>query len=137
MKMRRSITLFIVLMVFVCGMLGAQESVNFEEKIAVRPELEGMKILCVKRAMPKPGKNGLRITAFKSLGFPSNHECQSAVRKTGYDNEIGILDLTTGEYSTLYRPGGGSFVGHINLHWNANKFLFTQSNETNYKIFMR
>ena len=37
--------------------------------------------------------------------------------------------------ATLYRPEGKNFVGNINLHWNAKKFIFTQSDETNYKIF--
>lgn len=135
MKRNPPVALLAMLLTFAFCVLHCEVQAELKDTVNAYPELDGLKVLCVKRAMPKPGKSKLRITAFKSLGFPSNHECQSAVRKTGYDNEIGILDLATGEYSTLYRSGGGSFIGHINLHWNAQKFLFTQSNETNYRIF--
>lgn len=82
------------------------------ERIKAYPVLEGMKILCVKRAMPRVGKKGPSLTTLKSLGFPSNHECQSSVKKMMFSNEIGILDLATGRYATLYRPQGKSFVGN-------------------------
>ena len=61
------------------------------ETVEAYPVLEGMKILCVKRAMPEVGKKGPSITMLKSLGFPSNHECQSSVDKMNFNNEIGIL----------------------------------------------
>jgi formylglycine-generating enzyme required for sulfatase activity len=135
MKRNLPMTLFAVLSAFACGTLRAAEHGNLKDTVKAYPMLEGMKILCVKRAMPRVGKTGPRMTMLKSLGFPSNHECQSSVRKMNYNNEFGILDVATGEYTTLYRPGGKSFVGNINLHWNAEKLLFTQSDETNYKIF--
>ncbi|MDX1285787.1 MAG: hypothetical protein R3182_12275, partial [Draconibacterium sp.] len=53
----------------------------------------------------------------------------------GYENEIGVLDVVSGKYSTLYRPKGNYFVGQINLHWNADKFLFTETDSINWKIY--
>ena len=73
-------TLLAVLLAFACGTLRAEDPVNPIETVEAYPALEGMKILCVKRTMPRVGKTGPRITMLKSLGFPSNHECQSSVR---------------------------------------------------------
>ena len=135
--MKRSLTMILVavLPTFVSGTFGAEDRVNLKETVEAYPVLEGMEILCIKRATPKVGRKAPSITMLKGLGFPSNHECQSAVKKMNYNNEIGILELATGKYTTLYRPIGKNFVGNINLHWNAKKLIFTQSDETNYKIF--
>jgi formylglycine-generating enzyme required for sulfatase activity len=124
-----------VLLASCCSTLGAEDRVTPKETIEAYPVLKGMKILCVKRAMPKAGKKAPSMTMLKSLGFPSNHESQSSVAKMSYRNEIGILNLATRKYTTLYRPRGENFVGHINLHWSATRFIFAQSDETNYKIF--
>ncbi|MCK4958455.1 MAG: SUMF1/EgtB/PvdO family nonheme iron enzyme [Planctomycetes bacterium] len=94
-----------------------------------------LKILCVKRVWPKTNQKAQAKAVLKNLGFPTNHECQSSLPRGNYKNEIGIVDTATGEYTTLYKPKGNRFVGHINLHWNADKLLFTQSGETNWKIF--
>ena len=103
--------------------------------VQANPVLEGLEILCVKRAWPGSTEKKRVPQPLRMLGFPSNHECQSSMPREIYQNEIGIIDTATGKYTTLYRPGGRRFVGHINLHWNADKLLFTQSDETNWKIF--
>ena len=88
----------------------------------------------VKRAWPSWTKNkGKRI--LMDLGFPSNHECQSSMKKDMYDNEIGIYNITTKTYRSVYRPPENYFVGHMKLHWNAEKLLFTQSDSVSWKIF--
>ncbi|MCK5174814.1 MAG: hypothetical protein KAR47_15575, partial [Planctomycetes bacterium] len=94
-----------------------------------------LKILCVKRQWPKSNNRNQGKAILKGLGFPTNHECQSSMLRGNYNNEIGIIDTATGKYFTLYKPQGRRFVGQINLHWNADKLLFTQSGETNWKIF--
>ena len=93
-----------------------------------------LKIVCVKRAWPKTLKARGKVK-LKELGFPTNHECQSSLPRLIYDNEIGIIDIGSGKYETLYRPKGRRFVGHIDLHWDAKKLLFTQSDQYNWKIF--
>lgn len=103
--------------------------------VQVDPVLDGLKVLCVKRAWPKKTTKNQEGSALKMLGFPTNHECQSSLAREVYDNEIGIFDAVTGEYKTLYKPEGRRFVGNLNLHWNADKLLFTQSDETNWKLF--
>ena len=125
----------LVSVLLACSTVHAEEHAHRKNGVDAYPVLQGMKVLCVKRAMPKPGKKGPGLLMLKSLGFPTNHECQSSVRKVGYTNEIGILDLATGRYSTLYKPRNKGFVGHLNLHWNAGKLLFTRGDETSYKVF--
>ena len=131
MKRRLIIKLFAALLACPCGALGAK----LQETVEAYPSLKGMKILCVKRAFPKAGNRKQSINTLKGLGYPSNHECQSAMPKGVYNNEIGVIDLATGQYTTLHRPEGKFFVGHINLHWDATRFLFTQSDVTSYKVF--
>lgn len=95
---------------------------------------ENLKIICIKRKWPENYKGEIK-GQLKLLGFPSNHECQSSLDRNIYDNEIGLFYPSTGKYETLYKPAGKYFVGQINLHWNADKFLFTQSDGINWKIF--
>ena len=97
MQRNLPITLCVAMLFFACGTLGAADYGNLKGAVKAYPVLEGMKVLCVKRAMPKFGKKEPSLAMLKSLGFPSNHECQSSVKKTGYSNEIGILDLATEE----------------------------------------
>jgi formylglycine-generating enzyme required for sulfatase activity len=94
-----------------------------------------LKIVCVKRGWPRANSKGQGKAKLKELGFPTNHECQSSLPRLIYNNEIGIIDISSGEYETLYKPKGRRFVGHINLHWNGEKLLFTQSDEDNWEIF--
>jgi len=71
------------------------------------------------------------------LGFPSNHECNSSLPRAGYDNEIAVLSLKHPEHdlATLYRPDSDVYVGEMDLHWNAERLLFTQSDATNWKVW--
>ena len=40
-----------------------------------------------------------------------------------------------GELRTLYRPADGGYVGEMDLHWDGDRLLFTQSDATNWKVF--
>ncbi|MDX1286076.1 MAG: hypothetical protein R3182_13735, partial [Draconibacterium sp.] len=103
-----------------------------ESQKGINPD--DLKILCVKRTWPEWSKKKGKALLY-DLGFPTNHECQSSLEKDIYENEIGIYHAATGEYETLYKPEENFFVGQINLHWNADKFLFTKSDGANWKIF--
>jgi formylglycine-generating enzyme required for sulfatase activity len=61
------------------------------------------------------------------LGLPVNHKCNSGISPTGYDNEIAVLGPIRpgGKLQTLYRPEGDEFVGEIDLHFDADRLLFT------------
>lgn len=87
------------------------------------------RLLLVKR---KPA--GGRGSPGLEIGLPSNHECNSSLKRTGYDNEICILE-PDGRLRTLYRPPDGGYVGEVDLHWDSDRILFTKSDAVNWKIF--
>ncbi|NQU24884.1 MAG: hypothetical protein HQ567_26675 [Candidatus Nealsonbacteria bacterium] len=92
------------------------------------------------------------------LGLPVNHKCNSGIARTGYDNEIATLSLrkvVSGEWGvgrhnangspysslpthhylrTLFRPKGTEFVGEIDLHFDADRLLFTMPNGRTWQI---
>lgn len=107
---------------------------QFESGIQSGDISADLKVLCIKRKWPdKKGHESKALLRF--LGFPSNHECHSSLRLKGYENEIGIIDIESGTYSPLYKPQSGFFVGQIDLHWNADKLLFTETDNKSWKIF--
>lgn len=71
------------------------------------------------------------------LGLPVNHKCNTGIERTGYDNEIAILEPIDpdGKLRTLYRPAAGEFVGEIDLHYDADKLLFTMPKGPTWQIF--
>ncbi|MCP4263515.1 MAG: SUMF1/EgtB/PvdO family nonheme iron enzyme [Planctomycetes bacterium] len=71
------------------------------------------------------------------LGLPVNHKCNTGIERTGYDNEIAILASvhTNGNLQTLFRPTGGRFVGEMDLHFDADKLLFTMPKGKSWQIF--
>ena len=71
------------------------------------------------------------------LGFPSNHECNSSLPREGYDNEIAVLSLkhAAAALATLYRPEADVYVGEMDVHWDADRLLFTQSSRTHWQVW--
>jgi len=71
------------------------------------------------------------------LGLPVNHKCNSGIKTHGYDNEIAVLSPVgpAGKLTTLYRPGKGEYVGEIDLHFEAEKMLFTMPADKTWEIF--
>ena len=61
------------------------------------------------------------------LGLPTNHQCNYALQRTGYDNEIAVLSPVRpdGRLKTLFRPKESEYVGEIDLHFDADRLLFT------------
>ncbi|MGB2820293.1 MAG: formylglycine-generating enzyme family protein, partial [Phycisphaerae bacterium] len=100
------------------------------EALLANPLLDFGKLLLVRRAVRN-------IADWKQLGMPSNHECNSSLRRTGYDNEIAVLSPVRpdGKLTTLHRPKDGGYVGEIDLHWDADRLLFTQSDRDNWKVW--
>ena len=60
-------------------------------------------------------------------GLPANWQGNCSLSKTGYDNEIAVLSPVTpeGKLTTLYRPEHGEFVGDVDLHFDADRLLFS------------
>jgi formylglycine-generating enzyme required for sulfatase activity len=70
------------------------------------------------------------------FGFPSNHECNSSLPKNGFENELAILSgfKDGGEMNTLFNPSSDGYAGEMDLHWQADRMLFTQSDSVNWKV---
>lgn len=81
------------------------------EALMANPLLDFDKLLLVRRK----GDSAL----------PANWQGNSSLGKT-FDNEIAVLSpLLDGQLKTLYRPDKQQFVGDFDLHFNADKILFS------------
>jgi len=96
------------------------------EALLANPLLESGRLVLVKR----------RCTP-RDPGFPSNHECNASLRRTGYDNEIAILSpiRPEGKLTTLFKPKDRGYVGEVDLHWDADRLLFTEADRVNWKVW--
>jgi len=92
-----------------------------QEALLANPLLDFDRLLLVKRAVAGDQKRQ------RHLGLPQNWQGNCALPKTGYDNEIAILSplRPDGKLTTLYRPDGDRFVGDVDLHFDAEKMLFS------------
>jgi formylglycine-generating enzyme required for sulfatase activity len=63
----------------------------------------------------------------KNPGLTANWISNAARGKGGYDNALAVVDPQNpqGEAKTIIENPNGSFVGDVNLHWNADKILVT------------
>ena len=71
------------------------------------------------------------------IALPSNHECNSSLVRTGYDNEIAAISPRHPDapLQTLYRPADAGYVGEMDLHFDAERLLFTKSDARNWKVY--
>lgn len=71
------------------------------------------------------------------LGLPTNHQCNSCLQQTGYDNELAILSSIRGGgvLRTLYRPPEGLYVGEMDLHWDADRLMFTMPTGQTWQVY--
>lgn len=78
------------------------------------PLLQGRRLLFVERGAG-------------NLGLPANWESNSSLARTGYDNRLRVLApiRPDGQVTTLFQPPEGRFVGDVDLHWNADRLLFS------------
>jgi formylglycine-generating enzyme required for sulfatase activity len=97
------------------------------------PALKDLQILCVKRGWNKKVTPG----QLAPLGIPSNHECHSSLWPTGYVNEIAIFHAANPKktWKTLYRPQDRGWVGDLDLHWDADRLLFSKADKTQWSLW--
>jgi formylglycine-generating enzyme required for sulfatase activity len=90
------------------------------EALLANPLLDFEQLLLVRR---REGKGNM----WAELGLPINYTGNCALPRTGYDNEIALLDSfrSGGTITTLYKPSKPVFVGDVDLHWDAEKILFS------------
>ena len=90
------------------------------EALLANPLLSFDKLLCVKRSE-------------KNLALPANWQSNSCLPRSGLDNEIALFSPVRpdGKLTTLCKPQGGKFVGDIDLHFDADRFLFSSLDAKN------
>lgn len=88
------------------------------EALLANPLLKFDKLLLVRRAE-------------SNLGLTPNWGGKTDIPKTGYDNEIVVLSPVSpdGSLTTLYRPADREFVGDLDLHWHADRLLFSMPSQ--------
>jgi len=84
------------------------------EALLANPLLDFDKLLLVRRSV-------------RNLGLPTNWQGNSSLPRSGFDNEIAVLSPVApgGKLESLYRPEGGKFVGDLELHFAADRLLFS------------
>lgn len=92
------------------------EACRLEARVALaNPLLNFDQLLVVRRSVDSP-----------ALGLPQNWQSNCALPVAGFDNEIAVLSLEPdGQMRTLYRPPSGHFVGDVDLHFDADRLLFS------------
>ncbi len=62
-----------------------------------------------------------------NLGLPANWQSNSCLPKTGFDNQLAVLSPVRpdGELTPLFQPESGRFVGDVDLHFDAQRMLFS------------
>ena len=107
---------------------------SFKRKaLLAHPAIRDLRILCVKRGWNKKVRPG----QLAPLGIPSNHECHSSLWPTGYANEIAMFRAVDPKKSwkTLYRPDDKGWVGDLDLHWDADRILFSKADKTQWSLW--
>jgi hypothetical protein len=93
------------------------EAFGLESRVTLaNPLLNFDRLLVIRRSMGSP-----------ALGLPQNWQGNCALPATGFDNEIAILSPLGphGHLQTLYRPRESYFVGDLDLHFDADRLLFS------------
>ncbi|MBI4602339.1 MAG: SUMF1/EgtB/PvdO family nonheme iron enzyme [Planctomycetes bacterium] len=62
-----------------------------------------------------------------NLGLPANWDGNSGIPRTGYENRLCLLSppRPDGKLETLFLPEGGRFAGDVDLHFDADRLLFS------------
>jgi len=99
------------------------EGFRLQRRVALgNPLLDFDRLLLVKRSVNSP-----------RLGLPQNWQSNCVLPTTGFDDEIDVLSPidTSGGLTKFYRPDGPHFVGDVDLHFDADRLLFSSIGEHN------
>ncbi|MBM3859223.1 MAG: hypothetical protein FJ395_06190 [Verrucomicrobia bacterium] len=104
------------------------------EALLANPLLNFERLLFVKRAdatAPGGKKSG------KQLGLPQNWQSNASLPKTGYENEIAVLSPVRpgGTVTTLFTPQEPVFVGDVDLHFDADRMMFSMSAKNAWQLW--
>ncbi len=107
---------------------GAEQLVNLQyEALLENPLLQFDELLVVRRSDKSPG-----------LGLVNNWVSNCGLPRSGFDDEIAVLSPVRpgGALTTLYRPENPVFVGDVDLHFDADRVLFSSIGTNNcWQIF--
>jgi formylglycine-generating enzyme required for sulfatase activity len=104
------------------------------EALLANPLLSFDRLLLVKRKdgrtqQPPPQLSVPFINDFIGVlnGLPANFQGNSVLREVPFDNEIAVLSPVRpeGALTTVYRPEKAVFVGDVDLHYDADRLLFS------------
>jgi formylglycine-generating enzyme required for sulfatase activity len=93
------------------------QAADLERDVALaNPLLDFDRLLLVRRSRKS-----------RSLGLPQNWQSNCVLPREGFQNEIASLGPVRpdGELATVYRPAGAYFVGDVDLHFDADRILFS------------
>jgi formylglycine-generating enzyme required for sulfatase activity len=70
------------------------------------------------------------------LGLPTNHQCNSTLKRRGYDNRLAVYNLRHPNKSprTVFQPETDTYIGEMNLDFDAQRLLFTMPVGENWQI---
>jgi len=105
--------------------LAAELDALKQEALLANPLVDFDRLLLVERGEGK-------------LGLPANWQSNSSLPTTGYDNRLAALSPVRpdGELVTLYRPDGGRFLGDVELHFDADRMLFSMpTSDGRWRVF--
>ena len=100
------------------------------EALLANPLLDFERLLIIRRRI---GRDATRFDGgmwgfnSRSLGIPDTGSGNTILPRKGFDNEIAVLSPVRpdGPLATLYKPKNSVFVGDVDLHWDAEKMLFS------------
>ena len=105
----------------------AEAILDFKRRVLLaNPVLDFDRILAVRRI--RPGTEGKSDASCAQVGLTANWLVNTEIPKTGWDNSIGTVSLD-GDFEPL--ATSTSFMGDLNLHFDADKALFSFISDNN------
>ena len=99
------------------------------EALAANPLLDFERLLMIRRRIGREANQFSKDWKFnyRTVGIPDTGSGNTILPRKGFDNEIAVLSSVRdiGTATTLHRPNSDVFVGDIDLHWDAEKMLFS------------
>jgi len=95
----------------------AQDAARLQRDILLaNPALDFDKLLFIRRSVTSP-----------SLGLVQNWQSNCTLPREGFDNEIAVMSPHDPDAppATLYKPAQPVFVGDVDLHFDADRMLFS------------
>ena len=102
------------------------------EALLANPLLDFDKLLLVKRRPIKGGKPASADTGYNwEMGFPRSSTGNSSIPPSRFDNQIAVLSPLSedGELRTVYQPEGAKLVSNVDLHFDADRLLFSMRDD--------